>query len=454
MGEEVTACDCGKCPRYDNGVRQVTQGGFGVGDHLMGLLATAGLQRDDPAAEVVYRCQPAALPWVALFTGYARLVTANAPGVRPSVIPNGGNDRPGPRWVNYANDCGTTPVLPSPRPLPERALAWAERHRGCVALSPWSTWKDRTWPLDRWLRLADLLERAGERCVVLDGPGPRAAAFGRPSACGESPERVAALLLAAKLLVSNDSGLVHLAGLLGAPALALCRARAADIYGCYESVRAVNGGGEAGHLTPEAVCHAALWVFFSGRYEDGFDITPFLAPGDPFVAGTAPERVRRIYREKYAVAKRLQPNSLLEIGVRAGYSAAAFLSACPGLAYHGIDADLEDHGGWPGAPARALAMLRGRFGRDGCVTVADTARLGALPPGPWDLVYVDGDHTYEGCYRDLRLALAAGPRWVLVDDVTLLPDTVGRAARDFVRDLGLRHELLPTCHGDLLITFR
>ena len=39
------------------------------------------------------------------------------------------------------------------------------------------------------------------------------------------------------------------------------------------------------------------------------------------------------YRLKWAVARVLQPQRILEIGVRFGYSAAAFLNACPNATY-------------------------------------------------------------------------------------------------------------------------
>ena len=51
------------------------------------------------------------------------------------------------------------------------------------------------------------------------------------------------------------------------------------------------------------------------------------------------------YRLKWAIARVLQPKRILEIGVRFGYSAAAFLDACPNATYFGIDVDSEDFGG-------------------------------------------------------------------------------------------------------------
>ena len=55
------------------------------------------------------------------------------------------------------------------------------------------------------------------------------------------------------------------------------------------------------------------------------------------------------YRTKWAIARYLQPARILEIGVRFGYSAQAFLHACPNASYLGIDVDSSTHGGMKGA---------------------------------------------------------------------------------------------------------
>ena len=50
------------------------------------------------------------------------------------------------------------------------------------------------------------------------------------------------------------------------------------------------------------------------------------------------------YETKFALATLLQPKTIFEIGVRAGYSAFAFLHAIPAASYLGIDAN-GDQGG-------------------------------------------------------------------------------------------------------------
>jgi hypothetical protein len=55
------------------------------------------------------------------------------------------------------------------------------------------------------------------------------------------------------------------------------------------------------------------------------------------------------YKLKYSIAQAIQPKSILEIGVRYGYSARSFLEACPMAHYLGIDNDSDSFGGSKGA---------------------------------------------------------------------------------------------------------
>ncbi len=72
--------------------------------------------------------------------------------------------------------------------------------------------------------------------------------------------------------------------------------------------------------------------------ESNYDFRQYANLADP-LRDLFPEWVD-YYRMKWAIAKVLQPESILEVGVRFGYSARAFLEACPDAVYTGIDANL------------------------------------------------------------------------------------------------------------------
>jgi predicted O-methyltransferase YrrM len=146
-----------------------------------------------------------------------------------------------------------------------------------------------------------------------------------------------------------------------------------------------------------------------------YDHRPFLHPGDTDFAAKLTEPFRSGYSAlKWAVAKVLQPRAICEIGVGGGMAALAFLDAAPGASYVGVDScRYEDELGVPllGHVEEQLA----RLGRRGRILRQDSKTLKELP-GEFDLVHVDGDHSFEACLRDVRLALASGAAWVLVDD--------------------------------------
>lgn len=53
-------------------------------------------------------------------------------------------------------------------------------------------------------------------------------------------------------------------------------------------------------------------------------------------------------------------------------------------------------------------------------TTNDSQKLAAVPRA--DLAHIDGDHSYAGALHDIGLCLAAGTRYVVVDDYDLVAD--------------------------------
>jgi predicted O-methyltransferase YrrM len=122
--------------------------------------------------------------------------------------------------------------------------------------------------------------------------------------------------------------------------------------------------------------------------------------------------VKNYYMLKYNIVKELKPSSILEIGVRFGYSAYAFLSACPGAQYIGIDNDLGEHGGisklYPFLAKNVLSCFD-----DVTLIKADTQK--EIIKIDADFIHVDGDHSEQGCYNDL-INFENRCNYMLVDD--------------------------------------
>lgn len=117
------------------------------------------------------------------------------------------------------------------------------------------------------------------------------------------------------------------------------------------------------------------------------------------------------YRLKWAIAKVLQPTSILEIGVRYGYSARAFLDTVPTAHYVGLDADQPTFGGHLGALAWAAQSLKD-FNVE--LHKENSQNLVRLPGDYYDLIHIDGQQDGDGTFHDLNLALDQG-HYILID---------------------------------------
>jgi lipopolysaccharide heptosyltransferase II len=111
--------------------------------------------------------------------------------------------------------------------LAERGLTGAR----LAALAPGAAHATKRWPIAHWSALAGRLAAAGYRAVVVGGPEDRGLAQqlvaeggGNPvvSAAGEfSLQETGALLARARVVVSGDTGVMHMATGVGTPVVAL-----------------------------------------------------------------------------------------------------------------------------------------------------------------------------------------------------------------------------------------
>ncbi|MHB0970270.1 MAG: glycosyltransferase family 9 protein [Thermoanaerobaculia bacterium] len=99
--------------------------------------------------------------------------------------------------------------------------------RGAILLHPGAGQVRKLWPEERFVAIARMLLRRGERVAIIWGPGERARAADIASAAGAvlAPDsnlrELAALLMGARLVISGDSGPLHLAAALGVPVAGL-----------------------------------------------------------------------------------------------------------------------------------------------------------------------------------------------------------------------------------------
>ncbi|HOE64983.1 MAG TPA: glycosyltransferase family 9 protein [Candidatus Hydrogenedentes bacterium] len=92
--------------------------------------------------------------------------------------------------------------------------------KGFVAVAAGASWPTKRWPLECWRELARALEKQGYPVVEL-GMGHTPIGAGTNLAGRTTVREAACVLHAARLLISGDSGLMHLALAAGTPVIAL-----------------------------------------------------------------------------------------------------------------------------------------------------------------------------------------------------------------------------------------
>lgn len=158
------------------------------------------------------------------------------------------------------------------------------------------------------------------------------------------------------------------------------------------------------------------------------------------------------YRMKHAICKAIDPTSILEIGVRYGYSAITFLNAAPDARYLGIDNDSDTFGGSKNAIQWAR-KITSSYNAD--FLMKDTQNMERLPEEHWDLIHIDGQQDGDGTFHDLELAIRRAT-WILVDGYFWSNENMF-ASTQFLKKYSQFIEyatIIPGYAGDLLIKVR
>ena len=234
------------------------QGGNGIGDGIMALCAVAGWRVENPSRRCRLDVSAHALPWVSLFAGvdafglhaadHSEFPVVGGVQVNVGYTAEIESKGVGGRMGRYlANVRAGRHVLPPLRD-PARVRAIRADLAGAVVLAPYSAGVDREYSLPAFVEVERHLRVTGYRTVVIAPEESRGHVsggshlFGGELVVGASPEAVASVVTNAGCVVGNDSGMAHLAGVLGTPAVALCGPVAGQlVYGCYPSVRVING---------------------------------------------------------------------------------------------------------------------------------------------------------------------------------------------------------------------
>jgi predicted O-methyltransferase YrrM len=158
------------------------------------------------------------------------------------------------------------------------------------------------------------------------------------------------------------------------------------------------------------------------------------------------------YEIYYAICKYFQPKRILEIGVRYGYSLYAMASACDEIDWV-VGYDIDDYE--KGSIEIANKNLRDKLGRDRAIVINRNSQNLIKLNEVYNLIHIDGDHTYNGKVHDLNLTLNA-TQVVIVDDYTHIP-LIKKAVDEFCQqnaDKIETHFLITSARGTYIIKYK
>jgi ADP-heptose:LPS heptosyltransferase len=133
------------------------------------------------------------------------------------------------RWCRLVNEAFGTHADPTDLALPAPPVSPAVAD--AVVIHPGAAFGARRWPAERFARVAAELAGRGEEVVVTGSPAERALAERVATLAGLEPpsvlagrtdvEQLAAVVAAARLVVSGDTGTAHLASAFAIPSVVL-----------------------------------------------------------------------------------------------------------------------------------------------------------------------------------------------------------------------------------------
>lgn len=159
------------------------------------------------------------------------------------------------------------------------------------------------------------------------------------------------------------------------------------------------------------------------------------------------------YEYYYAISKFYQPKSILEIGVRYGYSLGCLIKGSDNIEHvTGIDCDFYEKNSLQIAEQNIKKFIKNNLNFQ--FLNIDSHSLNVLDKN-FDLIHIDGDHSYEGKIADLNLIKNSCKVAVIDDYGGGLPE-VRRAVDDWVktnRFLIKTSFVIDSARGTLILEF-
>lgn len=158
------------------------------------------------------------------------------------------------------------------------------------------------------------------------------------------------------------------------------------------------------------------------------------------------------YEYYYAISKHYQPEKILEIGVRYGYSLGVMINGS-NVVKKVVGIDCDDYVKNSLSVAEENIKKHIKPNLDYTFLNIDSHTISKFDD-TYDLIHIDGDHSYDGKIKDLDL-LKNACKVAIIDDYNFLP-AVRKAADDWMnenKNLIKSSYILDSIRGTLVIEF-
>lgn len=185
-----------------------------------------------------------------------------------------------------------------------------------------------------------------------------------------------------------------------------------------------------------------------------FDVLPYEVFALERNAATMKECLdsNNCYEHYYNFTNEVKPKSILEIGVRHGYSLCSMFVGAQEQDVYLEGWDLEAYENNSQKIAEKNLLLCGA--KNYKLLICDSQKQTKIDKF-FDIIHVDGDHTYEGALHDLELCTGKC-KYIIVDDYTYYNEV--KQATDFYIDKNQNiiqnTKFIDSYRGTMIITFK
>lgn len=218
----------------------------GIGDAVCGLYAACGIA--DQGFSVTYHTRH--VSWLSAVSHPNVSICEESDFSADANLDYQGQLRAGrdksfssrPNW--YIKGVGRYYEIPDCQATRPATVKKFDKSQKIAVIVPTSVWSVRSWNEERWTDLSNLLKDSGYLVVAI-GSGKEKELLDRIPAdkiCWNRPaSEILDLIGSATILYGNDSGMVHVAGMLGTPAVAVTGPTTRDfVFDCGESIVGIS----------------------------------------------------------------------------------------------------------------------------------------------------------------------------------------------------------------------